>query len=549
MGPLLKPLAAAISVLAVIGLLPADAKAYAEKPTHEHLTRFAIPLLLGDGSYDEVILYKQVLEDATVAEDEKARCLHHFYDPTTGLGLPSNFLTRAYFAKHTGVKPIPGNEDGTRFVSAAIWARNGMPDKLDWEGAIEAYGNPALGETGHEQAWRAVGHVLHLVQDMAQPDHASDRPHPGNYLGSAFIDPKHPSVKKVGYESLWAALGDKWPHGTKPKELDSLEQAFLEIPTLSHTTEKALGVPFSDEYALGLGDLIASRSSGGPALSEAVRANSGGIVTDAFWVNFELHMPLQPLIVISPPDKRTSTYISLGEKMLPQAEEYSAGILRLFYRIVKPPPFVSSVTLTQADETEPRYKAEWITGKGARTLTRSDSGELLPGARVRVRLVFGPSMTLKGTDFTEAISETKVTIDIGSGRPAIPVIQDGLQIAKGIWEGHFDATDAGTLVIEARDQAAHFTRRKDPGNILDARPESIARAGKKAPYEWEGYTPGADRNHFFRIASGCTPAAVSAEMRKRSEWGGITGTYEVKKTYADGIRDPQNVADPSWESP
>ena len=71
------------------------------------------------------------------------------------------------------------------YPSALEWARNGAGSKdlRNWEGAIEAYNYTASSRV--EAYWR-LGHVVHLLADMAEPDHASNVPH----AASGFYYPK-----------------------------------------------------------------------------------------------------------------------------------------------------------------------------------------------------------------------------------------------------------------------------------------------------------------------------------------------------------------------
>ncbi len=116
-------------------------------------------------------------------EDDRGRAYNHFYNgEDSGKGLPWHdyFNNRFLPAK----KPSRGN-----FYSALEWAL-GTSDvrvnasKVDesafpnnWIGALEIYG-----ESDDQQrvAYERFGHILHLLGDMAQPDHARLEPHPGS---------------------------------------------------------------------------------------------------------------------------------------------------------------------------------------------------------------------------------------------------------------------------------------------------------------------------------------------------------------------------------
>src|SRR5207249_4656453 len=139
------------------------------------------------------------------------RFVNHFFDPSTGLGLPQNYTT---WLLELRTSATPARGPFPRYVSALDWARDGMPDGLDWKSAIEAYDYTAASKL---RAYAALGHVLHLLHDMAQPDHARDRPHPCNLAGKYLGITTH-----VGYETLWTQ--QTWPHATTPRKLETLEK-------------------------------------------------------------------------------------------------------------------------------------------------------------------------------------------------------------------------------------------------------------------------------------------------------------------------------------
>lgn len=81
----------------------------------------------------------------------------------------------------------PSNVQSNReyLPSARAWARyqgpagqDVLPDgtrQATWGGAIAAYGSGDLG-----LAYERLGHIVHLLQDMGQPDHVAGRTHPGS---------------------------------------------------------------------------------------------------------------------------------------------------------------------------------------------------------------------------------------------------------------------------------------------------------------------------------------------------------------------------------
>ncbi len=142
--------------LSSISARPADA--YDAQPVHRWLMRMAIERLVEayPGQYDELLEYLDRLVDGAEHEDDlildgdddptTLRVERHFYRPTDGAGLamddeqfPSSYAW--------GVLPSEGNQWG-------------------WDDAMEAYRKGDL-----EEAMFALGHVVHLVQDLTVPAH------------------------------------------------------------------------------------------------------------------------------------------------------------------------------------------------------------------------------------------------------------------------------------------------------------------------------------------------------------------------------------------
>jgi hypothetical protein len=289
-------------------------------PTHRELSGLAIGLVSGDCGL-EVGHFRDVIEQASVDEDNGTRSLCHFYDPDTGQGLSANTYTvvlgEAADLAHPPPRAGPLSE---RYLDAMRWAWDGMPDHCSWTGAIAAYD---YSEASRKRAYEAVGHVLHLVQDMGQPDHASCRPHPGNYV-HAYLAEAPASVRswarqsqgirddRVGYEELWGTIRPAdaaWRHGRTPRPLSSLKQAFDEVARASKAAEARLRLPAVNdgEIALGLAALRRWASVGvaWKAGQVALRgATPLAFVTVGQWLEgglrYEWNVPLVPTIPVPP---------------------------------------------------------------------------------------------------------------------------------------------------------------------------------------------------------------------------------------------------------
>jgi hypothetical protein len=521
------------------------------EPTHRELSRYAIRLLRPDCGA-EVNHFRDVIEQASVDEDNGARSLNHFYDPDTGLGLPVNSYTRAYDF-FLGSDPAPrAGVLHEYYLNALDWAWDRTPDHLDWTGAIDAYD---YSEASRRRAYQAVGHVLHLVEDMGQPDHASCRPHPGNSTHK-YLANVSPQIKawaresggirddRLGYEELWARISptdEAWRHGSRPKTLSSLAQAFDELARASKATEAGLGLPSVNdgEIALGLAPLR------GPAKGWLVKTITGAMIVPPLradtpaGLKYEWHIPLVPTIPVPPGDSLTTAYLQLGGELMPLVEEYGAGLIELFHAIVNPPPFVSSVKIDQSRSSSSggMYWRHWEADQDAdgrvprRSLVDSpDSRPVTAGRPARLEIGFGPCLQLGDTTVGKKVAVTGVRIEYDSGRQEelVPFAADRTYVAS------FTPFESGTLAIEARDLGDHLEGRLPTGEELDSDPSTPARAvvsgsdpGSPAAYGWRHYEPGVDRNHKFTVADQCQADSVRPAVWQAMRYGTLTGRDHV----------------------
>lgn len=96
------------------------------------------------------------------------RSLNHFGGENQG-------LKYQWYFKFWGSIPKPPS--GSMYTSARDWGLDGgsTGDRMNLHGAIDIY-NHYTYEANHE-AYRRLGHTLHLLQDLAQPDHAALKDH------------------------------------------------------------------------------------------------------------------------------------------------------------------------------------------------------------------------------------------------------------------------------------------------------------------------------------------------------------------------------------
>jgi hypothetical protein len=167
-------------VLGGIFLLSLVAYSYNNTTTHAALTEEAASFFSLSFPGEQIASeYSEALIEGAILEDAEPRYINHFYDPTTGKGwLMDNagdqpFLFR--LATKLGVSTIAP-------ISAKDWATNERAQEqyANYEGnrtyqrAIREY---ARGDK--KEAFKTLGFVLHLVQDMTVPDHTRQDTHTG----------------------------------------------------------------------------------------------------------------------------------------------------------------------------------------------------------------------------------------------------------------------------------------------------------------------------------------------------------------------------------
>ena len=182
------------SLLVVVAtlLLPASGRAW-EVDTHEELTEQAINIKEGDlntylknnlgleGGLNEVVDEKTVREwmiEGSNTEDNGIRFVNHFHEPLSNLG------SRIF----SGISVI---EWSLKSVGA-----QGGEDSYSWNDAREYYFKALTSPTKSERdenwgkTFRALGQVMHLLQDSANPSHVRDDPHP-SLFGVGDVDGLH----------------------------------------------------------------------------------------------------------------------------------------------------------------------------------------------------------------------------------------------------------------------------------------------------------------------------------------------------------------------
>jgi len=211
-------------------------------------------------------------------------------------------------------------------------------------------------------------------------------------------------------------------------------------------------------------------------------------------------------------------YEVIGRAVFPAVISYSAGLVRHYFDIVNPPPFVQAVRVHSGegvcysgifeDQLESWPGPGMMKSVTKRKLADAAEETCVPGD-FRIQVDFSEPVELKGFRVGDR------TLKAESAR-------------KGrTWHASFAIPEEGPAVetlqveIEARDFNAHYG---DQGGTLDADPRTPAlRRINGQRYQWWGYEPGVDRNH-----------RITVERPEDSQESGWYGIWKVRSTHLSG---------------
>ena len=152
-------------VLASVFLFCQNSAAYDSQTMHPDLTREIIDFY--ELSFDKKLTdeQRQWIISGSIEEDRAPRWLNHFYDPVFKRGLTTSiFGVNGYQSK-----------DWARFSSYQTRSVANISTwwgDFSYEAAVKSYS-----ENKEKDAYIALGHILHLVEDMTVPEHTRNDMH------------------------------------------------------------------------------------------------------------------------------------------------------------------------------------------------------------------------------------------------------------------------------------------------------------------------------------------------------------------------------------
>ncbi len=211
-------------ILMATFLSPCFVHAYEADTTHHGLTDEIVDFY--NYSFPDSTLsdtQKELVKRGAVEEDSpETRVVNHFYDPVRNIGLKGAFPTSKAWATNTDLQ-----SGRLHFGTAAlVLPRYFSPTDYSWERAIYEYAHGSK-----ERGLLALGHVLHLLEDKAVPDHTRNDAHL-----SYMEDERSPYEMYAGRfsDSNIEVTESLVTRGIKPIPMSSIESALDQLAKISN---------------------------------------------------------------------------------------------------------------------------------------------------------------------------------------------------------------------------------------------------------------------------------------------------------------------------
>ncbi|MBI4137701.1 MAG: right-handed parallel beta-helix repeat-containing protein, partial [Candidatus Sungbacteria bacterium] len=152
--------------------LPFFVLAYDDSTTHPGLTQEIVKFF--NQSFPDLKISSadaELIIQGSIDEDSGIRWMHHFYDPVykRGLVLGQEWMSSKEWSQNTMAQAGLNH----RMMAGTLKSYFGGEDDYSWDRAIYEY---AWGD--RERGLKALGHILHLLEDATVPDHTRNDPHP-----------------------------------------------------------------------------------------------------------------------------------------------------------------------------------------------------------------------------------------------------------------------------------------------------------------------------------------------------------------------------------
>ncbi|MDD2935181.1 MAG: lamin tail domain-containing protein [Candidatus Pacebacteria bacterium] len=237
-----KSLKFALFSLALSILSPVFCYGYANETTHPALTKETVELF--NNYYPELELtdnQKVFVEEGSKNEDApEIRCLNHFYDPVYNVGLLNVNFTAKNWSQNTRAQA------GFNLANVGI-IKDYFSANTDysWDRAIYDY---VYGDKN--RALEALGHNLHLIQDMSVPPHVRNDQH------ATDPSPYETFTKDFNVDNIYDISGVLISENKKPVVAGNLNDYFYKLASFTNKNFFSESTIFSNRYTSPVGNDI-----------------------------------------------------------------------------------------------------------------------------------------------------------------------------------------------------------------------------------------------------------------------------------------------------
>ena len=432
---------------------------------------------------------------------------------------------------------------GDRYYSARDWAfgpppssNDPRPNGLNFREAINQYSleDPFAAH----RAWLIMGHVLHLLQDQGQPDHAMLVAHPGSSKSEPDAYKKYHYCEILAVEAAAAACAacSLFCLGCMAGVGISVEAGcWASASDTEWGYEKLIA---EEGYSPADEPLRQSQVQRYPNFNAyfkavadyAIQAHTDSGLESALgcgWLALLPPIPNADPDIDSEDDTETAPYLALTDRVAVNTISTCAGFLQEFCEIINRPPIVERVAVMQ---WEPRatpeefaafpgaqdyclfYEAHWEQAGKKRTLQTGKNHPLSLDRPAYIFVMFSPGWkNLHGGRRMREVSLNLKGIYPGTGQ----VMDHEVELTEAkdsnlgfFYWGSFEPFNCSKeeyslqMVFEGRDQGGHLMRRVHPGDVLDSDPSTIAYPHSQIfpDHPLMNYSPGSDRNHLIKIS-------------------------------------------------
>lgn len=471
------------------------------------------------------------------------RDYHHFGGREFG-------LEHRWYFKFRG-SPSSRPKPGDRYYSACDWGYGGgrlndpQHNRLTFTEAIRQYHRYSL--DGKRAAYLMLGHALHLLEDVGQPDHAKLVAHPGSSYTEldAYKEYKYCEIiasagaaaclkasgwsclfglccagvwgavfgicrdslsdKKVGYEKL-ITYTDKWSLDQK-----SVQERIKVTGVVPHITYDDFFSKLS-KFSISKANITSPLGCGKVTFPPILPSSIGFPGCRPF-----IHVDNQ---------EQVGRFVELTNKIVPRIIGTAAGLIQHFYDIVNYPPYVERVAIVQWEPNDTprgfaffkqdikkhckRYDIKWEMspmGQSRVSKPQATTQHLSPDRTAYFFILFGPTLGMKRDTATGKLTAmvrgrvmAKAKLKLVGTYPGTGNKIDhevDLKLAHDDKVGHYywgsyDPRNCSldpyllTLEISGEDQGTHLAHRQPSGSQLDANPATVAKvdASMGPVYPW-----------------------------------------------------------------